>query len=863
MSNRQIRRLHHLIRSSTGIDEEEPEDIGIVTMKPNASSKGRRKKNDLNTEKRNNKSETSGGDKADTVSNVTRTPNAAATCQNLRENLCIPTTCPSEVPKTGGHDNETHVISASVVDASPTGSASPISRGGTEYPAVCETHLHNHRNAKKQSKGSKKSKRETEEEKLLEAVLRERDRAQGDSGDRTNVELRQSEPFLGVLMLICEPEHLDMRLEHIRNFGLEAVEDVGDNTTPFRPHRRLRDSGPNSLLPEHHLNLSFRHSAFATPRKHRWPPFDSLGIRMVVASTNPKDARGRRGTPTNPNNPNSAAPLVYRLDCDSTQFKQAEGARLACEARIGNLQDLINCLHRGPYHIPTLLQLYATFRALGNTVRASEMVDLALYHVGVLFSRFPIAETWCKRLVPYDYPKNQILFQALQCGVHVALQRGCARTAWEISRFVLSLDPRDPCGMMLLMDYLALRAKRWVWLVEAHQTSLRLLDKLVQAPNDTAEKNESQEGAIKGREGPQDPSLTPYRNDQIDLYLARRVSVLPSFAFSAVLAKYFLERDMEQYQNAQPTQGTAPTATHVAMRARGRPKKKPQSKILRNITPAQHAMLEAAAPSTAMLAQAIVRFPGAAAKLVERLQGVDAICKGATVDPVWQDVILGLAASEEKQSMDQEDGMPHLSSHLNQFFVARHADLWKSAEPMKLMRSVLSSAEHKDDHGCPSSEVEGAQTPPTPLVMALAERNLSQYRYLKDKDITEMYLALREEDIMGMDSNAAIPQELLDLGAQDFDDADIIEQLMEQENDGGIQEHFHHEDGRHSRGENLSPQRDNILQFFMNTLFPWNNLNDAAHQQESRHAGGASSLITGSDGEDDWEDLEASSDTSQ
>ncbi|CCW64805.1 unnamed protein product [Phytomonas sp. EM1] len=854
MSSRQIRRLHHLIKSSTGIDDETPEDISIGAMKPTASSKDRRRRNGPQSEKGGSTSAAPLENKTETNSNAVQSPITSESRRITKDNFHRATKCPSERatdPKAGDHKERMRPIEGST-NASSIDRGNPALLSGVEYSPVGMTHSQDC-NAKRWSKGSKKTKRDVEEEILLEAVLRERNRAQGETGDMAIAGPHQPEICLGVLMLLCEPEHLDMRLERIRNFGVEAVEDVGDGSTMLRPHGRLRNSSSVSLFPEHHMKLSFRHSVFATPSKYRWPPFDSLGIQMVVANTHPKDAHSRENTINRNRSSSSAAPTLYRLNCDSTLFKQAEDARLACEARIGNPQDLINCLNRGPYHIPTLLQLYATFRALGNTVRASEMVDLALYHVGVLLSRFPIAETWCKRLVPYGYRENRILFQTLQCGVHVALQRGCARTAWELSRFLLSLDPRDPCGMMLMMDYLALRAKRWVWLVEVHQATLTLVDNLSLVNENTVKVGEERGVASSRREKQQNSSLTPYNNAQIDLYLARRVSTLPSFAFSAALAKYFLERDMEQHRMASLEQNSVSINTNLSMRAGSRPLKQPQSRILRDITPSQRAMLEAATPATVMLAQAIVHFPGAAVELVERLQGVDAICKGSTVDPVWQDEILALAAGEEKQSADQEDVTPYLRSQLNHFFVSRHADLWKSAEPMKFLRCVLGLSVHGSGEGSCCTGAEGVQTP---LATALAELKRSQHRYPKDKEIEELYLALREEDIMGMDSNTAIPQELLDIGALDPNEDAMIPQLMEQEDNDEVLEHPHGEDGSHSRGETLPSQQENILQLFMRTLFRWHSMDDVVLQQESRGAEGAGSNIAGSSEEDDWEDLE-------
>jgi len=49
-------------------------------------------------------------------------------------------------------------------------------------------------------------------------------------------------------------------------------------------------------------------------------------------------------------------------------------------------------------------------------------------------------------------------------------ERACSRTAFEISKLLLSLQPdTDPLAMILVIDYYALRSKQFEWLVEFYE----------------------------------------------------------------------------------------------------------------------------------------------------------------------------------------------------------------------------------------------------------------------------------------------------------------------------------------------------------------------------------------------------------
>lgn len=582
--------------------------------------------------------------------------------------------------------------------------------------------------------------KQAEEEALLDAVLAHQadTQAAGDGTGRANSSSAPSSPnaatgdrthnnnnnsveggapaseFAGSLqhfVMACDAQQLDTRLERIRMFGAGAVEDVGDGRTPHRrADGRVRDTGSVSFFPAHHLHVKFVHSAFATPNRYRWVPYDSLGVYLTTT-----EAHGAHGRETW---------REYTLNCDSNAFQRALAQLGACQDRMGGVQDLVECLARNKvYHIPTLLQCVYAMEATGESAFAGELLDVALYQVGVILRRFTLSGTWSQRRLPMQRGGNALLFQTLQRGVHAALKRGCLRTAFERTRCVLSLDERDPCGMLLLLDYTALRAKRWVWLLELRH------------------RVRTSSGA------------------PLDHSLERSIKALPNFAFSWALAKHFIERE-ERLQSTQ----SGPNAVG------GGGDRKP-SKVLRGMTESQREALAATPSAEELLRYAVTHFPHAAVRLVNALGGVETVCGGSsssdnTADdlPVsdasaWFGGVVAQAEDEASEGAAQQNRLADL-------FVARHEELWKLNECISLLRSVVyallcepavSAGEQKDSHGAleDGGARQYANAPASPLTCS--SPLLDPYAYL---DLTQ-------EAVMGV-SVAAIPADLLRPDAADF-----------------------------------------------------------------------------------------------
>ncbi|CAC22652.1 conserved hypothetical protein [Leishmania major strain Friedlin] len=703
MSSRQMRRLQDLVDRATGLDADDFDDDDAVprTMQVRKSVHHRQQK----------KSKKKTGAAASpppmpTTSAARQVPGtdivadpptlSSSTSERPKKGKIdaskAATSAPAPPPATSATTDDWEEVSEDEVHTNGS-TAKPCSKKAQmedavtraeETAAAAEDAKKRRRAERKKSRRQQRRQQQAEEEEaLLDAVLARRQNEQVDPASSNGVGSPVAEhhpaggpvlvaasstgtgPSMGgavaggnagetsflQLVMACDANQLDTRLERIRMFGVEAVEDVGDDRTPHRrADGRVRDTGSVSFFPAHHMTVKFVHSAFATPNRYRWIPYDSLGIFLTT-----EEARDEWGQ----------AWRAYLLVCSSNAFQRAQASLEACQERLGGVQDLVDCLARNRvYHIPTLLQCVYAMEATGESAFAMELLDVALYQVGVVLRRFTLAGTWVSRQLPCHRSANTLIFQVLQRGVHAALKRGCLRTAYERARCLLSLDPDDPCGMLLLLDYTALRAKRWVWLLEVRHRALSVRAARRQPRRGAAA--ESEEADVK-------EALAAAGLTLRDAALAEDVLRLPNYAFSWALAKHFIERE-EARQRSDEVSGGA-----------GRP-----SKVLRGLTAAQRASLAATPSAVELLSAAVLRFPQAAARLVDGLGGVDVVCgtEGATLSSssqasVWQQLVWQAGGHPDSAA----DAAVH--NRLADLFVTRHEELWKLSECVSLLRHVV------------------------------------------------------------------------------------------------------------------------------------------------------------------------------
>lgn len=100
---------------------------------------------------------------------------------------------------------------------------------------------------------------------------------------------------------------------------------------------------------------------------------------------------------------------------------------------------------------------------------AAELIEHALYAFECAFhSMFSVTNGNCR--LDYRRQENRGFFIVLFKHAQFLAARACPRTALELSKLILSLDPdNDPLAIILLIDFYALRSKQYDFLIQLYR----------------------------------------------------------------------------------------------------------------------------------------------------------------------------------------------------------------------------------------------------------------------------------------------------------------------------------------------------------------------------------------------------------
>lgn len=100
---------------------------------------------------------------------------------------------------------------------------------------------------------------------------------------------------------------------------------------------------------------------------------------------------------------------------------------------------------------------------------AAELIEHALYAYEYAFhSMFSVTSGNCR--LDYRREENRGFFIVLFKHAQFLAARACPRTALELSKLILSLDPEnDPLAIILLIDFYALRSKQFDFLIQLYR----------------------------------------------------------------------------------------------------------------------------------------------------------------------------------------------------------------------------------------------------------------------------------------------------------------------------------------------------------------------------------------------------------
>jgi hypothetical protein len=131
-------------------------------------------------------------------------------------------------------------------------------------------------------------------------------------------------------------------------------------------------------------------------------------------------------------------------------------------------ENMIQLLMQNPYHIATLLQVSEIAKHQGDHLVSGDLLERALFSIGrSVHSSFPAAIREGNARLSFTDPKNRELYLTMWRYIQNLSMRGTWRTAYEWTKALLQLDTlKDPYGITLMIDQLALRGRQHATLIE-------------------------------------------------------------------------------------------------------------------------------------------------------------------------------------------------------------------------------------------------------------------------------------------------------------------------------------------------------------------------------------------------------------
>lgn len=123
---------------------------------------------------------------------------------------------------------------------------------------------------------------------------------------------------------------------------------------------------------------------------------------------------------------------------------------------------MFNFLNAHPFHIEALFQACLFYLLQSNYEQTALLLERLLYVFQLSFHhQFSILSPDI-RLITTSSLYNRLFCESLFMHVDILGRKGCSRTALEVSKLLLSLDPQqDPMGTLFHLEYFSLRCKKY------------------------------------------------------------------------------------------------------------------------------------------------------------------------------------------------------------------------------------------------------------------------------------------------------------------------------------------------------------------------------------------------------------------
>lgn len=164
---------------------------------------------------------------------------------------------------------------------------------------------------------------------------------------------------------------------------------------------------------------------------------------------------------------NTAKGVQWYVFEHSVSYRQLQQKFLTAVESMDS-DNIIKVINQQPYHVDSLIQMSELCKMSEDHAMASELIEHAILALETAFHSTFSLTTGNSRL-DYCRQENRALFIVLFKHAQYLEGRACARTALEVAKLILTLDPvTDPLAMILVLDYYALRSKQYEWLVQLY-----------------------------------------------------------------------------------------------------------------------------------------------------------------------------------------------------------------------------------------------------------------------------------------------------------------------------------------------------------------------------------------------------------
>ncbi|XP_073841683.1 nuclear localized protein 1 [Musca autumnalis] len=217
-------------------------------------------------------------------------------------------------------------------------------------------------------------------------------------------------------------------------------------------------------------------STYMVTAKESWPPITKNIINMRPCQ--PPD----NATSTSTMSRVGPIDKVQWFAFEHSQYYQSVQNLFLTALERTDSDFLINLIRRCPYHVDSLIQLSELCKMTEDFSLAAELIERAVLVLETsLHPSFSLINGNCR--LDYRRQENRAFFVVLFKHAQYLEARACCRTAFEISKLVLSLNPDvDPLAMVLIIDYYAIRSKQHAWLIKFYE-EYNVVRNLSQLPN--------------------------------------------------------------------------------------------------------------------------------------------------------------------------------------------------------------------------------------------------------------------------------------------------------------------------------------------------------------------------------------------